>query len=613
MLRSWQRRTYRHLAWIAGLAVVISTLATILGGAEAANTGPRLQRAVSFAELPGSGPISLFPLYNGPQWFFANEQWFSYLSWAPLYVWGKGSQPVFNSKLSLANPPVFTTTAAGHTVATITLKPWRWSDGKPLTTRDVQFWMNLVIANKVDWAPYVPGYFPDNVTHIAYLSSRTFRITFDAHYSTVWLLGNELPQIFPIPQHAWDRESASQPVGNYDLTTAGARAVYRYLEGQDRNLSTYPTSGLWKVVDGAWEISAYNPSTTYATFVPNRNFSGSPKPRISKFIELSFTSDASEFDSLEAGRVDIGYVPLNDIAAIPSIKARGYNVAPWPQYTWGGILFNFARHDAATPILNQLYVRQAMTELMPMKLILNKLEHGYGYYASGPVADPGGNNPLVTAFERHNPYPYNVAKAKKALANHGWHVVPNGITTCTAPGLGPHQCGNGIARGAQLDLRYLTDTETQLDVGINDLMQSNFSLAGIHLSFHILNGATYQGTQADCTNKPTCSWDLSYGIEYWSDGNPDWWPTGGEAFGCGGIGNVENWCSQQSQAVIARTHTDSSPSALFAYENYMAKEVPIIFLPMPVLRIVAYKRNLQGVLPLNSLHTLYPNDYHWSK
>jgi len=602
------------LLWLAGLAWLIAACGVAPAPRVSASKAAALRGGtVTFAELPGNGPISIFPLYNGAQWFFANEQWFTYLSWPPLYVWGKGTQPTFNPTLSLAYPPTFSKTSTGHTVATITLKHWMWSDGVRLTTRDIQFWMNLLNANKVDWAPYVPGYFPDNVSNVKYLSSSSFRITFNARYSTRWLLGNELPQIFPIPQHAWDKTSASGPIGNYDLTPAGARSVYRFLESQNRDPAAYATNPLWKVVDGAWKISAYSPATDYTSFIPNRRFSGTPKPHVTKFVELPFTNDTSEFDALQAGQIDFGYVPLNDISTIPSLKHRGYQIAPWPQYTWGGILFNFAKNDPATPILSQLYVRQAMTHLVPMTAILNKLEHGYGYYASGPIANPGGNNPLVTSYARTDPYPYSVRAAVNLFKAHGWRVIPNGVTTCVRPGVAGADCGKGVARGAQLTFRYLTDTETQLDAGINQVLKSTFSLAGIQLDFHVLNGPTESAAEASCTGHKTCSWDLNYQIEYWSDGNPDWWPTGGEPFGCGGIGNEENWCTSESQHLIGLTHSSSSLSALYAYENYIVKEQPIIFLPMPVLRIAAIKKPLKGVLPLNSLHTIYPNDFYYAK
>ena len=50
---------------------------------------------------------------------------------------------------------------------------------------------------------------------------------------------NQRCLLFPMPQHAWDKTSATGKVGNYDQTTAGAKAVFAYLNSQAGKLSTY--------------------------------------------------------------------------------------------------------------------------------------------------------------------------------------------------------------------------------------------------------------------------------------------------------------------------------------------------------------------------------------
>ena len=46
---------------------------------------------------------------------------------------------------------------------TVTLKGWKWSDGMQITARDIQFWQNLVTANKATGRRTSPGEYPDNV------------------------------------------------------------------------------------------------------------------------------------------------------------------------------------------------------------------------------------------------------------------------------------------------------------------------------------------------------------------------------------------------------------------------------------------------------------------
>ena len=48
-------------------------------------------------------------------------------------------------------------------VITIDLKPWKWSDGVPITSRDFTFMYNLLKANYNNWAHYVSGLFPADV------------------------------------------------------------------------------------------------------------------------------------------------------------------------------------------------------------------------------------------------------------------------------------------------------------------------------------------------------------------------------------------------------------------------------------------------------------------
>ena len=67
----------------------------------------------------------------------------------PLYWFGRGSQPVLNRSLSLANPPVFN----GQKV-TITLKHYLWSNGTPVTAQNVVFWLNMMLAVPQDYGGY---------------------------------------------------------------------------------------------------------------------------------------------------------------------------------------------------------------------------------------------------------------------------------------------------------------------------------------------------------------------------------------------------------------------------------------------------------------------------
>ena len=148
-------------------------------------------------------------------------------------------------------------------------------------------------------------------------------MTMNKAYSPTWFQYNELSQITPMPA-AWDR-TASGP-SNCDTTVSDCAAVYNYLAGQAKDLTTYATSPIWGVVDGPWKLSAFN-ADGHITFVPNKSYSGPVKPKLAAFQEVPFTTDAAEYDVLQSPnsstKIDVGYLPQQDAPAKPANAAVG--------------------------------------------------------------------------------------------------------------------------------------------------------------------------------------------------------------------------------------------------------------------------------------------------
>ena len=163
----------------------------------------------------------------------------------------------------------------GDKTVKITLKNWKWSNGEQVTSRDVQFWMNMMFveAPKFNWCDYTPGYFPDNIASVAYPNADTVVFHLKTSLNPTWFLYNELSQITPMPI-AWDRTSASGPTPTAstpnlpDTTKAGVAKVYDYLNTQATDVASYASSPLWSVVDGPWKLQSFT-TTGEVTFVPN--------------------------------------------------------------------------------------------------------------------------------------------------------------------------------------------------------------------------------------------------------------------------------------------------------------------------------------------------------
>ncbi|MFC7584902.1 ABC transporter substrate-binding protein [Nonomuraea antimicrobica] len=124
---------------------------------------------------------------------------------------------------SLADPPVVSD--EGKTL-TITLKDNTWSDGKPITTKDIQFWWDLVTTNKDKWASYKPGGFPDNISAFKVKDDKTFSVTTTKAYNAAWFVGNQLNRIVPLPQHAWDK--SGDPKQTFEELTAASKDPKSY-------------------------------------------------------------------------------------------------------------------------------------------------------------------------------------------------------------------------------------------------------------------------------------------------------------------------------------------------------------------------------------------------
>ena len=157
--------------------------------------------------------------------------------------------------LSIGNAPVY---RDDNRLVTITLKHYVWSNGQPVSARDVIFWINLLKANRDEWASYVPGGFPDNVTSATAVDATTVRLRLNANDNPVWFTYNELSQITPLPSCGTVRRSAPAPsAGASDLpdtTPSGVRAVYVFLDAQAGRIGSYASSPVWSVVDGPWKL-----------------------------------------------------------------------------------------------------------------------------------------------------------------------------------------------------------------------------------------------------------------------------------------------------------------------------------------------------------------------
>lgn len=555
------------------------------GVATAGSSGQKIKGGtVTMAEAPGSPPTYIFPMQPAAQETEANID-VSWLLYRPLYWYGNNQNPGIDYNDSIGKPPVF---SDGGKRVTITLKDWKWSNGEQVTSRDVEFWMNLLEATKDSgsWGFYTKGYFPDMVVKQQYPNPSTVVFTLNRAYNEKWFLYSELSQITPIPI-AWDRTSIKQPAPKPtaahlpDTTPAGAKAVYKMLNGASGNLSSWAASPIWSIVDGPWKLASAN-FNGQVVFHPNLDYSGSPKATIHTFIEKPFTSNAAEFNSVRAGgpkSIQFGYLPPEDTPTASKVEAAGYRNLPEYDFSYSFILINF-NNPTIGPVFRQLYVRQALQHAVDQNGWIKAFLYGNAVPSYGPEPIVPKNS-YADAYERSDLYPYDLKAAKQLLTSHGW-TERNGVDVCTRPGSGPTDCGAGVKPGQQLSFSLgfasgIGSLATEMQDFSASLKQIGIKIA---LTEHPLN--TVFGLAAPCQpSQKACSWqalDYGSGVQY----AVGYYPSGEQLLETGAGFNLDNYSNPTMDRLIKATTTapaTKAQSTLDAYQNFAAKDLPDIFTP----------------------------------
>jgi peptide/nickel transport system substrate-binding protein len=599
--------------WVTAIAasaalVVAAGCSTGTSGSGSSGGGA----TVTFALPAGTVPTYISPFVAGPVSNNVDLFQFSPFMWRPLYWFGINGTVNINYSQSMAGAPTFSN--GGKTVTVTLNKKFTWSNGKPVTNRDVEFWLNLLKNEKGEYLGYSPGSIPDDIASMSFPASSPyqFSITFDKAYSQLWVLYDELSEIVPIPQDTWDKTSASSPVGNYDTTAAGAKAVWKYMNSQATQESTYTTNDIWQVVDGPWKLSAFSTVTGASTFVPNKAYTGPGKPKIAKFEELPFTSTAAEFNALRSGQVDFGYLPPEDASQASYFTSRGYTVNNWTDYGFNGMLLNFTSPTAG-PLLKQLYIRQAMQSLINQPQISKDIWHGFAFPTLGPIPQTPKTSFLSSTLQQ-NLYPYSVSHAISLLKAHGWNVVPNGTDTCAKPGTGPTQCGAGIAAGAKLSMTQEAATGSSPFLAEVEDMTSSWRSAGITVAIQQKSQSAIFATLEPCKNGgPGCTWDIANFGQPGSTAtySPQYLPAPNPWFGTDSANNVGGYTDPKMDQLIEQTYIDGSVQATQNLAEYAAQQMPFLWEPSYAYQISVISPHLHGALPQDPNLNLYPQNWSW--
>lgn len=600
---------HRPRSWRIAAAALLAAGALIVGGCSGSSSTP--SGAASEAAGGGSGGGEISVAMKTPTWILpisapgktqGENGIFRALQWPPLFSYTLEGAAKYNldAERSMANIPEYS--ADGKTI-TITLKDLAWSDGKPITTRDVEFWFNLIKNNTDKWASYREGGFPDNVTEFKIIDEKTLSITTDKAYAPGYYIGNQLNSVVPLPQHAWAKTSDNDEVGDADRTAEGAKQIFAYLTKASEDPPHYAANELWKTVSGAWVLTDFVPSGE-VKLVPNKGYKGSDKPHIPAVIFKPFTSDDAEFNVLRAGGIDYGYIPAGSISQKSYIEGQGYTVAPWYGWSITYIPFNF-NNPTSGPIFDQKYIRQAMQYLIDQPTISKVIWQDMAAPTCGPVPQKPGSAGSMEGCK----YAFDPAKAQQLLESHGWKVTPDGTTTCATPGEGDNQCGKGIDAGTPLKFTITSQSGFSATTKMMAELKSQFAKVGITLDIKEVPDSVAV-TQACKKGDKNCSWDMSF-----FGSQASWYfpvyASGQRLFATGAPVNLGSYSNPEADKLIVATMFSADESVMQQYNDYLAEDLPVLWVPNPVAQVSAFKSNITGIVPQAPTLEMYPQDWAW--
>lgn len=579
LVRSNLARLFAALGLFIGVVAPLTSLS-------AGSLTQSSSNAVVMAEFPGASPNYVFPIDDCPHSSVANVQDFQQLMYRPLYWYGLGTSTGIQYPLSLATAPRVSN--HGRTF-TLVMKGWRFANGQVVDATSVKFYLDLLRANPYGDCSYTPGYgIPDQLSSVRAVGNEV-TLNFATPQSVNFVLGNYLSQITPLPT-SWSRTAKGKSslcvTGKYGAanTDSSCLAVYDYLSTLGATTSSF-TNSFWRGgVDGPWVLQTLDDAGN-ATFLPNPNYSGSPKPHISQLREVAYTSISSEMSDLSSNKLTVGYLDPSLLTAAIA-KRRGANYAPLgatyslvrvAPYAMGFAIVNFSTSAPDSAIVRQLYVRQALQLGVDQPGLIQSAFNGFAQASYSPLPTP---TPRNISKPVANPYAFNPAAGRALLISHGW--APSGSAlVCQRPGTGSSECGAGVTQGQTLRLAVTWVTGSPATTSMMTSEVAQWTKMGFAVSTNV---DTPNNVIADCHNSSTS--DICVPGAGWTY-TPSHFPSGEELFATQGAYNFGGYSDATMNALIHRSILFSGN--LNAYATYVAQQLPVLFEPEAITTLEVSK------------------------
>jgi len=433
------------------------------------------------------------------------------------------------------------TTPDQGTTYQITLRPWHWSDGVPVTASDVLYTFNLAKQLGGTWTSFGTGGMPAIIKSFTITDPTHFTITLTRRVNPTWFILNGLQTLQPVPAHVW---------GRYN---------------QDQIWQNQSSPAFFRVVDGPLYVSKLFVGQD-AVFLPNPAYEG-PKLHFSRLIIKFMNSEDSELQAVESGDLDMANIPfpLFDMAK----NLPGLRVVSLPAlYGFNELIPNLA--NPTSPYFADVRVRQAMADAISQPQIIALAMHGHGdeIHSAVPVEPPTFLSPAGLA----NQYPtgYNPEKARNLLQQAGFTPGPDGIMQ---------------KNGQKISFTILVPAGQDLRLEMIQTIQQNFRAVGIQMTVQQVEFNQLLALLVGARQ----SWQAILLATTLSG-----YPSGEGNFNTGGYYNDNGYSDPKMDSYITASTDTPGLSGLYAYQDYSAEQQPVIFLPEEKYSILA-RAGLQGI------------------
>jgi len=409
----------------------------------------------------------------------------------------------------------------------------KWSDGQPITSKDVVFSYNFVRDKQFD---YFKSYFPEGTT---------FTTPDDKTY--VWHMKD--PGIGPmrpawciiVPEHIW---------GKYSNST----------QDQIKAVKLFPN-----VASGPFVMTQANPGQNW-TFSRNPYFWGA-KPTYDQVVFQLYTNQEAMVQALKNGEIDIADgldgPLLPALNAIPNVAVQKVE-----SDFWVSMAFNFGGQGPNShplPALKDLNVRKAIEMAIDKQSIVDKVYPG--------AAQPGETivRPLSTYWHLTVPadkvIKYDPAAANALLDQSGYAKGADGIRVDPKTGQPLH-----------ITLPTSDDVNGSSDIG--QLVRGYLKQIGISVDVKPTTAAKMYDLQQ--------SGEFDAYIWYWSgDPDPNYQISVFSSSACDGDGHLSDGCWKDPtyDALDAKQRTEfdqvKRQQDVYAAQQYVYDQIPDIVLAYP--------------------------------